>query len=30
MYHCHLVEHADRDMRRLFVTTPPELVPFMA
>ena len=30
MYHCHILEHEDRDMMRPFVTMPPELMPFMA
>jgi spore coat protein A len=30
MYHCHILEHEDRDMMRPFVTTPAELMPFMA
>ncbi|MBV8594791.1 MAG: multicopper oxidase domain-containing protein, partial [Candidatus Eremiobacteraeota bacterium] len=30
MYHCHILEHEDRDMMRPFVTVPPELVPFMS
>ena len=30
MYHCHILEHEDRDMMRPFVTMPPELTPFMA
>jgi spore coat protein A len=29
MYHCHILEHEDRDMMRPFVTTPAELMPFM-
>ena len=29
MYHCHILEHEDRDMMRPFVTIPPELMPFM-
>ena len=29
MYHCHILEHEDRDMMRPFVTMPPELMPFM-
>ena len=29
MYHCHILEHEDRDMMRPFVVTPPELMPFM-
>jgi o-aminophenol oxidase len=30
MYHCHILEHEDRDMMRPFVTMPPELMPFMS
>ena len=30
MYHCHTLEHEDRDMMRSFVTMPMELMPFMA
>jgi o-aminophenol oxidase len=30
MYHCHILEHEDRDMMRPFITMPPELMPFMA
>jgi FtsP/CotA-like multicopper oxidase with cupredoxin domain len=30
MYHCHILEHEDRDMMRPFVVMPPELMPFMA
>ncbi len=30
MYHCHILEHEDRDMMRPFVTMPPALMPFMA
>jgi spore coat protein A len=30
MYHCHILEHEDRDMMRPFVTMPPQLMPFMA
>jgi FtsP/CotA-like multicopper oxidase with cupredoxin domain len=30
MYHCHILEHEDRDMMRPFVTMPAELMPFMA
>jgi FtsP/CotA-like multicopper oxidase with cupredoxin domain len=30
MYHCHILEHEDRDMMRPFVTMPGELMPFMA
>jgi FtsP/CotA-like multicopper oxidase with cupredoxin domain len=29
MYHCHILEHEDRDMMRPFVVMPPELSPFM-
>ena len=29
-YHCHILEHEDRDMMRPFVTMAPELMPFMA
>src|SRR5690348_11533377 len=29
MYHCHILEHEDRDMMRPFVTMPAELMPFM-
>ena len=29
MYHCHILEHEDRDMMRPFVTMPMELMPFM-
>jgi spore coat protein A len=29
MYHCHILEHEDRDMMRPFVTIPMELMPFM-
>jgi spore coat protein A len=29
MYHCHILEHEDRDMMPPFVTTPMELMPFM-
>ena len=29
MYHCHILEHEDRDMMRPFVTMPRELMPFM-
>jgi FtsP/CotA-like multicopper oxidase with cupredoxin domain len=29
MYHCHILEHEDRDMMRPFVTMPDELMPFM-
>jgi FtsP/CotA-like multicopper oxidase with cupredoxin domain len=30
MYHCHILEHEDRDMMRPFVTMPKDLMPFMA
>ncbi len=30
MYHCHILEHEDRDMMRPFVTTPTDLMAFMA
>jgi len=30
MYHCHILEHEDRDMMRPSVTMPMELMPFMA
>ena len=30
MYHCHILEHEDRDMMRPFVTMPMDLMPFMA
>ena len=30
MYHCHILEHEDRDMMRPFVTMPMELMSFMA
>jgi len=30
MYHCHILEHEDRDMMRPFVTMAAGLVPFMA
>jgi hypothetical protein len=30
MYHCHILNHEDRDMMRPFVTMPAELMPFMA
>ncbi len=30
MYHCHILEHEDRDMMRPFVTMPDELMAFMA
>jgi spore coat protein A len=29
MYHCHILEHEDRDMMRPFVVTPPQLMTFM-
>jgi FtsP/CotA-like multicopper oxidase with cupredoxin domain len=29
MYHCHILEHEDRDMMRPFVTMPADLMPFM-
>lgn len=29
MYHCHILEHSDRDMMRPFVVTPPELMSLM-
>jgi len=29
MYHCHILEHEDRDMMRPFVLMPRELMPFM-
>jgi spore coat protein A len=29
MYHCHILEHEDRDMMRPFVVVPPQLMPFM-
>ena len=29
MYHCHILEHEDRDMMRPFVVMPSELMPFM-
>jgi spore coat protein A len=29
-YHCHILEHEDRDMMRPFVTMPAELMPFMS
>ena len=29
MYHCHILEHEDRDMMRPFVVTPPALMAFM-
>ena len=30
MYHCHILEHEDRDMMRPFVTMPAELMAFMS
>jgi FtsP/CotA-like multicopper oxidase with cupredoxin domain len=30
MYHCHILEHEDRDMIRPLVTMPNQLMPFMA
>ena len=30
MYHCHILEHEDRDMMRPFVIMPAELMPFMS
>jgi spore coat protein A len=30
MYHCHILEHEDRDMMRPIVIMPPELLPFMS
>jgi spore coat protein A len=30
MYHCHILEHEDRDMMRPFVTMPSDLMPLMA
>ena len=30
MYHCHILEHEDRDMMRPFVTMAADLMPFMA
>jgi FtsP/CotA-like multicopper oxidase with cupredoxin domain len=30
MYHCHILEHEDRDMMRPIVVMPPELMPFMS
>jgi spore coat protein A len=30
MYHCHILEHEDRDMMRPVVTMAPQLMPFMA
>jgi o-aminophenol oxidase len=30
MYHCHILEHEDRDMMRPFVTMPADVMPFMA
>src|SRR5262249_47303792 len=29
LYHCHILEHEDRDMMRAFVVMPAELMPFM-
>ena len=29
MYHCHILEHEDRDMMRPFVVMPAELMPLM-
>ena len=29
MYHCHILEHEDRDMMRPFIVMPAELMPFM-
>lgn len=29
MYHCHILEHEDRDMMRPIVIMPAELLPFM-
>jgi spore coat protein A len=29
MYHCHILEHEDRDMMRPFVVMPAQLMPFM-
>ena len=29
MYHCHTLEHHDRDMMRPFVIMPAELMPFI-
>ena len=29
MYHCHILEHEDRDMMRPLVTVTPELMHFM-
>ena len=29
MYHCHILEHEDRDMMRPFVVTPPALMALM-
>jgi FtsP/CotA-like multicopper oxidase with cupredoxin domain len=29
MYHCHILEHEDRDMMRPFVIIPADLMPFM-
>jgi spore coat protein A len=30
MYHCHILEHEDRDMMRPFVIMPMQLKPFMS
>jgi spore coat protein A len=30
MYHCHILEHEDRDMMRPFVTMPADLMAFMS
>jgi spore coat protein A len=30
MYHCHILEHEDRDMMRPIVIMPAELAPFMS
>ncbi|MDP9273180.1 MAG: multicopper oxidase domain-containing protein [Chloroflexota bacterium] len=30
MYHCHILEHEDRDMMRPIVVMPAELMPFMS
>jgi spore coat protein A len=29
MYHCHILEHEDRDMMRPIVIMPAELMPYM-
>jgi FtsP/CotA-like multicopper oxidase with cupredoxin domain len=29
MYHCHVLEHEDRDMMRPIVIMPAELMPYM-